>query len=466
MSKKTKVNNQASSSVISNGLTDALLGTAGVGVQLSQGDTIIKNMRYYLISNLRNVLSQAYVEIGIIKTVVDVPVDDAMRGGVEIKSKELSPDEIEDLQFLIEQNDDITAIADSLKWDRLFGGAGILIESGQDWETPLDIKSISVGDPLSFKAVDMWELFFDMSNISGDGSPIDSPARDFYSYYGKKIHKSRVMITKGIKPPSVLRPKLRGWGLSVVEVLIRSINQFLKATDVTFEVLDQFKIDIYKIKNLTNTLLSNDGVTKIQQRVQLANQQKNFQNAVTMDSEDDYIQKELSFGGISETMAGIRMQIASDLRMPMSKVFGISAQGFDSGETDIETYNSMVESTIRSKCKHHVIRLIKLRCQQQFGYVPDDIQVEFKPLRILSSEQEESVKSQKFARILQALTAGVITPKEFKDACNKENLLSIQLDATQDTLLDTKKSDDEEVKEAPKAKPSALAAKPAPEAKV
>lgn len=456
--------------VINNGLAEiAAMGfnPGGPGVQLSQVTTIFKNLRFYLVSNMRQPLSQAYAELGIVKTVVDVPVDDAMRGGVEIKSKQLDPADIEKLQAEIEQMDDIGRVSECLKWDRLFGGAGILILTDQDPLTPLDISKCGPGTKLDFRAVDMWELFWDKQNVEGDGEPIDNPDNEFYSYYGKKIHRSRVLITRGLKAPSFIRPRLRGWGLSVIEVLVRSINQYLKANDLTFEVLDEFKIDIYKIKNLTNTLLSADGQNKVMRRVQLANMQKNYQNAITMDSEDDFSQKELSFTGIAETMTGIRMQVASDLRMPLTKVFGISSAGFSSGEDDIENYNAMVESTIRQKVKFHILEMVRLRCINLFGDAPDDLTLTFKPLRMLSAEQEENVKTQKFARLMQAKSAGEITTKQFLDACNKANLLEIQLDTDDAALseIEESKSDALAAKAPAPAKESTTTAKEAPEAK-
>jgi len=46
------------------------------GKQISQATTVFENLRYYLVSNFRQILSQAYVEIGLIQTIVDIPVDD------------------------------------------------------------------------------------------------------------------------------------------------------------------------------------------------------------------------------------------------------------------------------------------------------------------------------------------------------------------------------------------------------
>ncbi len=402
--------------------------------QVSQPTTIFKNLRWYLVSNMRQVLSEAYVELGLVQAIVDLPVDDALRGGVEIKSQQLEETQIEELLVSIDRDNDLVIAGQAAKWNRLFGGAGIIVLTDQDPEEPLDLKTITKDTPLEFRAVDMWELFWDKQNTEGYDPTIQEESFETYNYYGEPIHKSRVMRLKGIEAPSFIRPRLRGWGFSVVEILVRSINQYLKATDLAFEVLDEFKVDVYKIKNLTGSLFSETGERAIQRRVQLANYQKNYQNAITMDSEDDWDHKQLSFAGLGDAMLQIRMQVASDMRMPLTKLFGISAAGFNSGEDDIEVYNAMVESQVRNKLKYDLLRICEIKCQKLFGFIPDDLQLAFKPLRVMSAEQEENVKNAKFARLLQALQAGLMDQAAFKDAVNKENLLGVTLDKSQDTL--------------------------------
>ncbi len=300
---------------------------------------------------------------------------------------------------------------------------------------------------------------------------------EFYSYYGTKLHKSRVMAMKGMEAPSFIRPRLRGWGFSFVEGIVASINQFMKANNLTFEILYEFKVDVYKIKNFTDTLLTSEGTAAVVRRLQLANQQKNFQNALTMDSEDDWDHKQLTFAGIADMMREFRIQLACDLRMPISKIFGIGSQGFSSGEDDIENYNAMVESQVRAKSKFHILKIIELMCMQEFGMIPEDLQIEFEPLRMLSAEQEENVKTQKFARLMQTFQMGMMTSEEFKDAINKENLLGVQLDTSIDQLdvemdrEDDGAGDDGETEPAGANKPtgenakSKLTPKPAKEAK-
>lgn len=459
--------------MLKNGLSEAIMGqgwgTPGWGTQLSQTDTLFKNNRWYLVSNMRQLISQCYVEHGLVQTVIDVPVDDAMRGGIEITSKQLSEDQIDQILNEIEREGDLMVVGQACKWNRLFGGAAIITITDQDPTQPLVIEAIKEGSPLKFRAVDMWELFWSFQNTSDTSAVIDAhelTGNTHYDYYGVQLHNTRVMRLIGIEAPSFVRPRLRGWGCSIMETLVRSINQYLKSNNLSFEILDEFKIDVYKIKDLASSALTTEGQANIQRRIQLANQQKNFQHAVTMDKEDDWDHKQLSFSGLAETMQGIRLQVAADMRMPLTKIFGTGAQGFNSGEDDIEVYNAMVESQVRAKIKYEILRIIELRCQRAFGMIPDDLKIDFKPLRVLSSEQEENVKTQKFARLLQAKQAGEISSQEFKEGCNRDKLLPIQLDPTVDSLLvDEGNVQETDATEAPKAPISTISAKDTPEVK-
>lgn len=413
------------------------MGT-GSGEQISSASTLFKNLRWYLVSNFRQLLSEIYVELGLVQTIVDLPVDDALRGGVDVMSKQLDEDEIEQLTTSVDRDGDLNIVGQAAKWNRLFGGAGVIIMVGdQDPEEPLDMAAIGPDTELSFRPVDLWELTWDMQNTQGYDPSTQLEEYDHYNYYGEKVHKTRVMKMTGLVAPSFIRPRLRGWGFSIVEKLVRSINQYIKATDLGFEVLDEFKLDVYKIKNLVNTLLSPNGEQKIRARVQMANLQKNYQNAVVMDAEDDFDHKQLSFAGLAEAMAGIRKQVASDMRIPSTKLFGSSEGGGSLGnsdQNDMENYNSMVESEVRDKIKYEILRILEIKCQKMFGYVPDDLKIKFKPLRVLSAVDEETVKTQKFNRALQARSAGEITTLEFRETCNKGNLLEISLDNSGDSL--------------------------------
>jgi len=412
------------------------LGTAFGSTQVSQVDTFFKNNRWYLVSNIRQVLSEIYVEHGIVSTLVDLPVDDGFRGGIEVYSDELGQEESEDLNYRLERDNILRDFTQAMKWARLFGGGALLIINDDDPKTPFDIKKVKKGDEIKFKPVDMWELYYGQSKMKegvlDPGFLVKHP--DFYDYYGRKIHESRVLRFEGKEAPSLIRPKLRGWGVSCLETVVRSYNQYLKSVNLSFEVLDEFKVDYFKIDGFNNSLQSPNGTNKALKRAQLVNMQKNYQHAVTMDTKDDFGTKQLSFSGIAEIMREIRMQIAADLRMPITKLFGISASGFNSGEDDIENYNAMIETEIRSKARPELLKVVEICCAMWYGYIPEVLRIEFAPLRVLSAEQEELIKTSKLQRVMTAMQSGVITPLEAKQAINKEMLLPVQINENDDLM--------------------------------
>lgn len=414
------------------------LGTAFGSTQVSQVDTFFKNNRWYLVSNIRQVLSEIYVEHGIVATLVDLPVDDGFRGGVEAICDELSQDQVEDLNYRLERDNIIRDFKQALKWARLFGGGALLIINDEDPATEFDVNKVKQGDEIKFKPVDMWELYYGQSKMKegvlDPGYLLKHP--DFYDYYGHKVHASRVLRFEGKEAPSLVRPKLRGWGVSVLETVVRSYNQYLKSVNLSFEVLDEFKVDYFKIDGFNTTLLTPGGTDKALKRAQLVNMQKNYQHAVTMDVKDDFGTKQLNFSGIAEIMREIRMQIAADLRMPLTKLFGISAAGFNSGEDDIENYNAMIETEIRSKSLPELLKVVEICCAMWYGYVPEVLKIDFAPLRVLSADQEETIKTSKLQRVMTAMQAGVMTPLEAKQAINKEMLLPVSI-AENDELMPT-----------------------------
>lgn len=431
------------SAVINNSLGDLVANLYGHamnagGVQLSQADTLFINNRWYLISNYRQLLSQLYVEHGIVQTLVDQPVDDAFRVGFDIKTGQLDGEEIEQLLVFWEKFGVGRALMQGLKWTRLFGGGAVLIITDQDPATPLNIKAIKKDSPIEFRPVDMWELYSNQQNVEGDVSVGGALGMDthteFYDYYGKKVHRSRVLRMEGKAAPSFIRPRLRGWGMSELERLVRSINQYLKNQDVIFELLDEAKVDVYKIKGFNGALLNAQGTAKLSQRIQGANMIKNYNNALTMDAEDDYSQKQIAFTGLAEVLIQIRQGLAADLKMPVTKLFGISAAGFNSGEDDIENYNAMIEGEIRAKCKFQVVELLQICCQREFGFVPEDLLISFGTLRIMSAKEEEEVKNHQFNRVVSSYQSGLIPSEEAKASINKDSLLPVEIDETAEAL--------------------------------
>ena len=355
---------------------------------------------------------------GVIQTMIDQPVEDAFRGGIDIKCDELDADDIDLLQGYLQECGVIKTVKDAMRWAKLYGGAGIIINTDQDPTGELDQEAITEDSPLSFIAADRWELTLNFINAD----KVECP----YNYYGQSIHKTRVIKIMGKEAPAYIRMRLQGWGMSELERMIRDLNQYVKNQDLVYQLLDEAKIDVWQIQGFNTALMSHGSANAVKYRLEMANYLKNYHSAIVMDSEDKYEQKQLTFAGLSDMLQQIRIGIASSLRMPLTKVFGLSASGFNSGEDDIENYNAIIESEVRAKAREVMTVVLPLCCRQVFGFEPETLKFDFKPLRVLSAEQEENVKSQKFNRLSALYSQGMLTAKEYDDELRQAEIISVQ----------------------------------------
>jgi len=398
--------------------------------QLNKLQTLERNIRHSMVSQNRILLSDLYVEHGIVETIVDTPVDDAFSKGFMIKTNMINDDEIKQLEKHLVECGAVEAIIQTFKWSRLFGGGALLVIDDSKIDSPLNLKQQKEDSNIKYYSADNWEVQKPYYKV--EGQAIADEGGDFkeddFLFYGRKIDSSRVYCLYGKTAPSTPRAKLRGWGLSQIERLIRSINQYIKNNNVIFELLDEAKTDIFSIKEFNTALLTAQGTEAVEKRIQLANSLKNYLNALVMDSEDEYDQKNMQFSGLSEMLEQIRMGIAADMKMPLTKIFGLSASGFNSGESDLENYNSMVESTVRRPAINVLKKVIEVEAYRLFQVELDDIEIEFPSLRVLDSEQEEQVKNNQYDRLQRTYELGLIDIKQFKEAVNKGSLLPVQLD--------------------------------------
>jgi phage-related protein (TIGR01555 family) len=384
-------------------------------------------------------LTYLFCSHGILQTAAEVPVLDALRGGVILESKEMDADDVAALLEHMEEKGDYDVIEEILIWGRLFGGSvGIVSVPNQDPASPFLPRNL---EGLKFHVANRWELggnyrAKDVKDlIQTPMERYNSANSSAFNFYGVTVDHTRILQFIGKKAPHFVRWQLQGWGMSEYDRMVIDFNSYIRTKDVLYELLEEAKVDVFKIENLASSLGTSDGTTLIFNRLQRANELKRYNRALVLDKLDEYEQKQITFSGLAEVMKENRIGIAAALRMPMTKLFGLSASGFNSGEDDIENYNSMVESAIRSKAKPLIRQLVQLRCIELFG---DEMQfrLKFEPLRELSAVDEETVKTAKQNRFLQLYDRMLASSKEVGEALEKEKLVSVELEATKGLLED------------------------------
>jgi hypothetical protein len=186
--------------------------------------------------------------------------------------------------------------------------------------------------------------------------------------------------------------------------------------------------------------MSPAGESAIKKRLEIASTQKNYKSLLALDSQDEYEQKQLSFGSLDQILEKIFLLICSAIRLPYSKVFGKGANGLGTGaELDIENYNAMISSDIRVPSTPILKQMVKIRCYQLFGRNVDDIRIKWKPLRVLSEKEVLEVQTAKINNWLQLLGAGIMTKTQVAEQLNNEGIVLFsdeELNAIDDNDID------------------------------
>lgn len=395
---------------------------------------IIQTNIYSPLTLMWTLLTYMYKTHGVIQTAIDMPVLDALRGGVEIHSGEMDTDDIKDIQDELENGGILATLGNAEKWARLYGGAALIINVDQNPESPLQEEALT---ELEFYAVNRWELITQTGWKPGALQPwFPAGAKineEFFMFYGRRIHRSRVLFLSGKEAPYVVKWQLGGWGMSEVERMVEDFNSYIRTKEVLYELLREAKMDVYQMEGLKSQLTSDIGAELTRKRIEKMNEMKNFMNAIVLDSKDIYEQKQLTFTGIAEVMKQNMIGVASALRMPMTKLFGLSASGFNSGEDDIENYNAMVESEVREKLRRPIRKILQLVCLKLFGDKMD-LSFEFKPLRVLGAVEEEAIKTSKQTRALELYDRSLLDSREVGEVLEKDKLISIETEAARGLL--------------------------------
>lgn len=346
-------------------------------------------------------------------------------GDDEYLRKEITKEETRLVEIYLRRNEIIGKIKQALFWCRLYGGSGIVILDGHNPRFPLTLEKIDKDTDLEFLVCDNWML--SGSNINTLGSaPIDWLSDTPFVVNGHPVHKSRVITFKNKDFPPLYRAVGRGWGMSSLEPLVRTLNKSIKNENVIFELLDEAKMDVFKFFGFNDAMQDSDATAAITRRVAFAENTKNYMGGILLDSEDGYEQKQIHFNGLADLKQDARVDVAADAHITMNKLYGTSPAGFNSGDADRETYADMVESEVRIPSEANIIRLLEIVGRKVLGKTLD-FDIEWNSLIRVSQYEEEKRKTLMLANLNEANIWGRITNKEWQDAVNKYNLLGIDV---------------------------------------
>lgn len=353
-------------------------------------------------------LETIYADDGLGAKIIDTLPEDMMKQGwhyefenekegVEDKSK------IYDEVFKqIRANDKIT---NALKWARLYGGALIILGAydGEDLSKPLNPNGIKNFENL--KIVPRNNVMYGTMTWQTDSSKPNYGQVEMYPveyYIGNQwvvqnIHHSRVIELHGIEIPTsqatIIPIEFRYWGISVFQRVQDRLKDLGTAFSSLSEMFHELSIGKYKYTDLADVMASADGEKLVQNRLQAMDLMKSTFHSVIMDTNEDFVRDNASFGGISEVLYQFMMMTSSATGYPMTKLFGISPGGLNStGDSDMYQYYDMVKANQMNKLLPIIERIVHIISEWQ--RIPEP-KIVLNPLEQMTEKEQAELEEKK-----------------------------------------------------------------------
>jgi len=344
----------------------------------------------YLFTKMSDVeVWDTYRSSAMARKIVDIPADDAVREWREwhADSEQITGMEAEEKRLGLVQK-----TRQAMKLARLYGGAAIFIGTGEaNPEKPLNPESIRAGGikyltVLPRTRITPQELQRDPRR-PGYGLPSGYTLGD-----GVTVHPSRVATLHGT---DLLDPDMgEMWGDSALQAVIDNVKASDGVAANILSLIYEAKIDVMKIPDFMSNLAARGAVyeKQILDRAQLAAMGKGINGMLLMDADEEYEQKQITFGGLSDIWDRFMLNLAAAADIPATRLWGRSPAGMNAtGEADAGNYHAKIGAIQSGQIETAFGVLDECLIRSALGSRPDDVFYSWRPLGKPSTKERAEV---------------------------------------------------------------------------
>ncbi len=313
-------------------------------------------------------------------------------------------------------------LARAMTLARLYGGSALIMGvDGDNPSTLLEPTRIAKGGLFYLHVASRYEI--NPGEIDRDpgsegwGEPLYYTMSSA-SAGALRIHPSRVIRFVGADVPDATFQG--GWGDSVLLSVAEAVENAGIASSAIAALLHEAKVDVFKIPGLMKNVGDPVYRQKVVDRISLANQAKSITNGLLMDAEEEYVQKQIGFAQLPETLQ-LYLQIAAGAGdIPATRFLGQSPGGMNStGESDLRNYYDRLAGDQEIDLRPKLERLDNFLIPSALGTRPGEVYWEFAPLWQSTEKEKADIFKTKAdgARALAGARSGALLPvKALSDA--------------------------------------------------
>lgn len=339
-------------------------------------------------------LDACYQSNWIARKIVDTRAEDMTREWRKIKSQQA-----EEITSLEQELCVPIHFQDAEAWARLYGGAGILMLTGQDLTKPLNVNKIKRGSLerlIVFDRHEMGGTTINTSNILADNYL--QPETYTIQGGGQHIHWTHFIRMFGDRLPRRQMMLTQGWGDSTLRKCLSDIEDFVAATGGIAELMREANVDVITREGLNDDLAS-DQDDEITDRYALFSQMKSIVNMALLDSTEVYDRKTLALSGVAPIIEQFMTWISGAADTPLTRLFGTSAKGLNAtGDGDERIYYDSIRANQIKKFTKPLRHFDEVMVRSALGSFPADYDYTWNPLsqpNTVEIAQAEQLTAQK-----------------------------------------------------------------------
>ena len=223
-----------------------------------------------------------------------------------------------------------------------------------------------------------------------------------------RVHPSRVVRFIGAERPDV-EIETDGWGDSV----LLAIDSALKNASATIagvaSLVYEAKVDVLRIPDLSESLATEEYTALLTTRLKNAAKIKSMVNALVLDKEEEYDQKQVSFDKLPEIIQQYLQIVAGVADIPMTRLLGQSPAGMNAtGESDMRNYYDRIASEQELTLTPPMSRLDEVIIRSSLGKRDESIHYLWAPLYQTSDKDHAEIENKRADTFSKIATTGLI----------------------------------------------------------
>lgn len=398
----------------------ALDGYSNVPANLGAGSNNLAQTANYVMERFTwdyYTLNILFRDNWIAKAIIEKPANEMLKNGFSIHSQ-IEPDKIDKIMNIWRKTKTQNKFLKCLKWSRLYGGCLLIpmIENQGDLSKPLDYETIM---PDSYKGcftVDRWSGVSPSIELVDNITDPDFGQPEYYDVSdnttGKtfRIHHSRVIKMIGREMPYWEEIAETYWGASELEHVYTELKKRDDTSANISFLIFLANIRVFKMDGMSQMLSIGDqqAAQRVYETMKTMNHLMCNTGTLAIDKEEDFAMHGYSFTGINDVYESFMLDISGAAEIPVDKLFGRSPSGFNSGAETLQNYYDTIDEKRETYVREPLEKIVKIITMSALGEIPDDIEIDFNPVR-RPSDLEKSDLAQKNAQpIFDAYAGGLI----------------------------------------------------------